>query len=775
MTGGGAWWWLRAYPLAAAAVAAATGILLAPWIAGSPSSVPLLLAVTLGAAAGGIFDGQRRWMVLVAVAGGYALHHGQLLQSAGREPVPNGSALEVSGRVISTPSPGFGDTIILRVEADGGSVAGIPGYDLAGYRFEVVASESDDAIGFGSRVRVSGRCRTSRAPANPGGFDLEGYLERNHLNGRIRADDRDGLVALGHPWYPDLGAVSRRCRDTLAGMLTRGIADRPAACALLKAMVLGMRDDAPPELEETFRLSGTMHLFAISGLHVGIFSSILWAVLRLCMVRRSTAIVVLIASAFAYAFVTGWRPPAVRAALMMAVFLGAVYIHRPSRFFNSLGCAALIILAYDTSQLSSPGFQLSFGVLAALALLTPVISKPILPMVQPDSFIPATLLSRRVRWSSVVGRAAVGLFCGSLAAWLGSMPLIAIHFGLVTPLAVLANCLLLPVAFGILAVSGASVGLGSLGMVSLALAANRLNAALAGVTIATAGVFADSPGGHFRIHSRPPHWEDGAATITVLATGGGAGCQVIAPPAGAGAWLVDTSTTFGYRSAVRPYLQHRAVPAISGVVITHADAHHAGGAGQLAEEFRIGRLVLGPGSEASPVVKALLESGLVPSPELATRGFGVDAGGGLEMTVLAPASARTDGLADDRCAVLRVGQHGWRVLLMGDAGFETERELLESGEDLRCDILVKGSHGSDISGTLEFIRAAAPAVVVASNAHFPEGEMLSPDWIAAVRAAGITLFDQSVTGAVSVVLARGRLVATPFLGGAPVILEAPEP
>ena len=121
----------------------------------------------------------------------------------------------------------------------------------------------------------------------------------------------------------------------------------------------------------------------------------------------------------------------------------------------------------------------------------------------------------------------------------------------------------------------------------------------------------------------------------------------------------------------------------------------------------------------------------------------------VKLEVLFPPKTWQAGVADDRAAVLRLECRGFRLLFMGDAGFLTEKALLASGQDLRADVLVMGRHGSDFCGLPEFIRAANPGAVVFSNNRFPETERAPGSWQERIAGMGITLFDQALTGGVT--------------------------
>ena len=112
--------------------------------------------------------------------------------------------------------------------------------------------------------------------------------------------------------------------------------------------------------------------------------------------------------------------------------------------------------------------------------------------------------------------------------------------------------------------------------------------------------------------------------------------------------------------------------------------------------------------------------------------------------------------------VMRLHWRGWRILITGDAGFDTEKEMLESGVDLSCDLWVMGRHRSDYSGIMEFVQAVDPAVIVAAEDRYPLSERVPERWAEAVRGAGITLWRQGETGAVMVEFRDGELELRSF-------------
>jgi ComEC/Rec2-related protein len=564
------------------------------------------------------------------------------------------------------------------------------------------------------------------------------------------------------PLRPTVAEAALVCRGWASRAITAGLESRPAAAAVVRAMVLGERDGTPPEVEEPFLRSGTMHLFAISGLHVAMFASLLWLGGRCFGLRRALAFWLLVPGVFFYAFVTGWRPSSLRAAVMLSLVFAGLAADRHPRLLNSLGAAVLVVLAWDSHQLFMPGFQLSFGVLLSIGLFSRPIEASLRRWTHPDPFLPHALLTGgQRRWFRVL-RYLGASFAVTSAAWLGSLALVWSHFGLVTPVALLANLVMVPFAFVVLGLAAAAAGATGAGLGWLAVGFNRANGLVAGGLLAAAGWFADLPGAYL---------------LTGALGGGGAACRVtlldlgpgaaqLVEPAGGRAWLIDVGSPFDGRARTPDALAARGVQALGGVVLTHYDSAHVGGAPEVVNQLpaRPPRVVAPAHAHRSPAVEALRDGGVPLS--VAAGGEVIEIGPSARLEVLYPPPGReAAGLADDNVLVVRLVSEGWRVLFLGDAGFETEAALLASGADLRSDVLVKGSHATDRSGTGAFVAAVAPSAVVVTSAAFPDNERPDPSWLDGLRASGVAVFDQSETGAVTLQVSRDEMQLEAFLGG----------
>jgi competence protein ComEC len=140
---------------------------------------------------------------------------------------------------------------------------------------------------------------------------------------------------------------------------------------MLQAILIGQTFQLERVWTESFRSTGTFHALVISGSHVAVLAVICLFLLRLCFFPRWLAAPLTVLLCCGYALLTGWQPPAARAAAGLGLFLAAGFFHRERRLLNLLAAAAIVFLLLDPEQLFEPSFQLSFlaaGLLASLAL-----------------------------------------------------------------------------------------------------------------------------------------------------------------------------------------------------------------------------------------------------------------------------------------------------------------------------------------------------------------------------------------------------------------------
>src|SRR6202011_4199556 len=303
---------------------------------------------------------------------------------------------------------------------------------------------------FGDELKMFGIAEPISPPRNPGEFDMRSYLARQDVRRSLFVRyPEDGVVLRRGEGNPILRAA-QKSRAWMQSAICRGLDDSPQVQNFLSGMVLGLRRQTPEDIEEPFQQTGTLHLFAVAGLHVGIVASLLWILATVARLPRKWATALIIPALLFYAAITGLHTSSVRAAVMSAVLLGGFIAERKAFAFNSLAAAATFILWWDTNELFAVGFQLSFCVVATILVLQEPSFRFLQRRIEADPFLPRTLFTpRRRAWNSCLNwLARAGSV--SFAAWIGSLPLMLWYYHLITLISLVANLVVVPVAFFVL-------------------------------------------------------------------------------------------------------------------------------------------------------------------------------------------------------------------------------------------------------------------------------------------------------------------------------------
>jgi competence protein ComEC len=514
-------------------------------------------------------------------------------------------------------------------------------------------------------------------------------------------------------------------------------------------------------LEELFRISGTMHLFAVSGLHVGIVAGILTGVAALLRIPRHFAVILVVPAVLFYAVLTGLSPSAVRAALMLSALLSAYAFREKPRLLNSLGFACLIILLFETRQIFLPGFQLSFSVLLFLALFGTTMRNAIARPFRIDPFLPKSLISPLRHSLDRVSGAFAAALAISLVAWLGSVGILAWHFQNVSTVGVIANLFMVPIASVMIGIASFSLASFGLRLSWLNLAANRINVGIAMALTGLAQYFASLPGATFNTGDFP-HLPPGNSGFTLDVMGDrGEGAILITIPRGPGLkplhWMIDCGSPYTYQNQVLPLLRSRGINRIDALILTHGDQGHIGAAPDLITQFRPALLLEGEVENRSPVHDKIIEAADTFSSRIlrVDRGDRIAIGDHAVATILSPSSQKPGRLADDRALVLKLQWEDFSILLTSDTGFDTEQELLQSKTDLRADLWIRGQHSESPGALPGFVDAMKPQAVISSNGEFPKSEQIPASFRKSLQEKGIPLFDLSSCGTTRIEIREG--------------------
>ncbi len=692
----------------------------------------------------------------------YALLRAYLAGAASPWPAQiDGQDLLVEGVVASLPDVTQQRTRLdLRIERIGEPFADV---DLTG-RVRLSWYRAPRSPRAGERWQLRVRLKRPHGLMSPGGLDYEGWLFRQGIGatGYVRNCDCNRRLADARSLFaPDVWR--QRVRDGLARRLPAG-----PALGLISALSIGDRSRIPRPLWRVLQRTGTSHLVAISGLHVGLVAGLalflvraLWCRLGSLALRLpapAAGALAAIAWALVYAALAGFSVPTQRALVMVTVGLGALLLRRRTQPFRALSTALLAVVLLDPFCVLAAGFWLSFG---AVGLLVYTLAYRTIPS-------PAWL-----RWSRVQLYIAVGL-APLVIGWFQQASLVSPLVNLVAvpwltlvlvPLSLVCALLLLAgagaLAAPLLAVAQilAQATADALAWVSaVPLAAVQVGGAPVWVLLAATcgalvllvpaglpsrwlGVVFFLPLAGFR----PAQLPAGAYELTLLDVGQGLATVVRTR---SHTLVYDTgpaySASFDAGSAVLvPYLRRLGVGHVDVLVLSHAANDHAGGALSLRQAFPVYRLLSG---EPAAITWAAAE------PCLSGQRWRWD-GVAFEMLSPPPDSGWRDNNAS---CVLRVANPGAVALLTGDIEKEAERSLIDRvGAKLNVDLVQVPHHGSHTSSTAAFVERTSPAYALVSSGYHNRFGFPRPEVTERWRASGARVLDTVDSGAIRFLVPAG--------------------
>ncbi|MDG1356941.1 MAG: ComEC/Rec2 family competence protein [Akkermansiaceae bacterium] len=762
--------WLLSFPLWPLLSGVISGILVAEYFAalnGITTNLASITSITsiVSIACVLIFRSRELLLFIVSLLLALGIHGPKIAKLgaweyfANSEQAPPTCTLE--GVVISTGSKGNGpylvDAHVLETKVETNSLPETSGLKILLKK----PFFHRQKLKYGDAIKTSGIVEPIQPARNPYAFNQQAWLYRQGVNLSITTQYP---VVISH-----VSVLHRPLRfmadwrQSVRKSITSGLDANGQSAQLIRAVVLGERPERTSTMIEDFRNSGTLHVFAVSGLHVGMVGTIFACLLWFMRAPRWLLISGIIIAMTAYAATTGLRPPSVRAVIMATVFLTGFLLRRKPTLINSLAASAMIVLLWDGHQLFTPGFQLSYGVLLALALATTFWIRVLKPMAEIDPFMPRLLLSpwqeRVLGWKKWLRNS----LAVSMAAWVGSAPLIWIHFGILTPIAVIAGIPLMLMVFVILALAMLSISAGALWLPA-GETLNQLNSWIAKSTYHTAATFARIPGSHW--HQKPQRPRKGQIIVFDIPNGGAA--HLI--DAGAGI-LLDSGRDDTFRRHVLPALEVLKINPDS-LIISHADSKHSGGMSACLDHFSPKQALIPRIDSLSKSYRHFIEKSRHANCHLITphtgQKFAIEPGVSLEI-LHAPAELHGKGRADDSGLVILLRWHDWKIMFTGDAGFITETRLLASGINLEADVIISGRNRTDFTGREAFYQAVSPQLIISTHAEFPENEQIPKSWFELTESLNIMTVDQQQSGAVTLTIQDQKLILTPTLPSAQTI------
>lgn len=668
----------------------------------------------------------------------------------------------------------------------------------AGFRGQV---ETVPELRPGERWRLKVRLQRPHGNANPYGFDYELWLLEQGVRatGYVRTEGKnerlDGFVF-------GISNLVERSRHGLREKIRNALEGREYA-GVIVALVVGDQRAIDQSDWQVFNRTGISHLVSISGLHITMIAglvawsvSALWrrsffvrhAQLPLILPAQKVAAVAGMLAALLYVLLAGFGVPAQRTLYMLAVVALATWMDRLASVSHVLALAAGLVVLIDPWAVMWPGFWLSFGAVAIILYAsvgrTAIHKQPGNPDAADDDERRGKPLSRRQRFVFAL-QAAVNT---QYAVTLGLVPLTMLLFSQVSIVSPIANAIAIPVVSLFvtpLALAGALLP-ASLGTPLLVLAhelmrwlaellqwlsATRLAVwtapqppwwlfalALVGTLWLLAprgwptrwlGVFTWLPLLGAQLDAPAP------GTLRLIAFDVGQGMAVLVETSGR-RLLYDTGPSYGLDSnagsrVILPYLRARGIDRLDGLVVSHGDSDHSGGALALLENVRIGWTLSSLGLHHPIALAAPQHAHCVAGQRWEWDGVRFEM---LHPTAASYASPTLK--TNARSCTLRITAPGGTVLLPGDIEAQQEAELLaREGARLKADVLLVPHHGSGTSSTPAFLASVQPTIAVfqvgyRNRYRHPKGEVVER-----YEAMGSLRVRSGVGGAVTISIGDG--------------------
>ena len=348
--------------------------------------------------------------------------------------------------------------------------------------------QTEREYGYGDRLLVRGtikrprgmdsRFRGNDKSRGNNRFNYREYLERQKIFALINAKEKNVTVLEQNYKSNPILKYTYLIREKLKNQIIEKMPLESGA--FLRAILLGDRSELPKHIQTSFKNSGTMHVLAISGLHIGIIGVLILYLLRYLRFKREISYIGTMIFLIFFAVITLSRPSVVRAVVMMSVFLIGMLLGRKVDVYNSLGVASLFILIRNPKDLFNVGFQLSFLAVLSIVFLVPRFMRLI-----------GEKRNRYVRKYFYMPLAV------SVSAWLGTFPLILHYFRMVAPISIISNLFILPVLLILLVVGVGFLLLGWMPFIGAFLAG--FNNLLAKTIFFLADFFGSLRFGHFNL------------------------------------------------------------------------------------------------------------------------------------------------------------------------------------------------------------------------------------------------------------------------------------
>lgn len=304
-------------------------------------------------------------------------------------------------------------------------------------------AETDTAPLEGTRLRMRALVRDAAGDARLAeGF--RDFLRSRRVSAQATGGDRIEISDTATGFDAELSRRFAAMKAALISKLVDPRSPREREQRALAAMLLGERSLLTREQRDDFALSGTTHIFAVSGLHVSLFAALIFAACSRARAPFWLTAAATVGVTWFYVRLTGAAPSAMRAWTMIVFLLAARLLGRPAQPLNALIASASFALWRDPALFAEPGFRLSYAVVASIFLYGVPLGDFLRSRLRLFRYVPAASLSRARHFASALWERGCAAFAVSFGTFVAGAPFVAASFGVFTPIAVLANLALVP-------------------------------------------------------------------------------------------------------------------------------------------------------------------------------------------------------------------------------------------------------------------------------------------------------------------------------------------
>lgn len=624
----------------------------------------------------------------------------------------------------------------------------------------------------GHHVELIGKAGRFGPADNPGQYDPASTARRRGVLVWLQVPCGQGAKVLDSQDVAPLERALWNARSSVRQPLVGP--SSPHESRIVAALVIGERHPALRATNRVMMRAGVAHFLSISGLHLAVFLGFVYLLARLGRLGPRAAAGAVLSILVVYLLIAEPRAPLLRSALMAGLICIAALLHRRYVALNAVAMAAIVLLLVQPLQLFEAGFQLSFVIVTGLILLYKPAEQILFGRFLRHRGLMVFRRDERLRrWAYYsLANTAIGMATMGLLAYVCAAPLVAYHFGIFSPYGAVLSLLMFPLVLAVLIPSYLAMAL-AWPMPNLSGMLSRLAETLAGWLGGMIDALRHLPGLSIPLHPLNLGWlvlaygtivawilspriragrclAAGVTACLAVATAwsqwpascadgaelhladvGSGQCALLHLPAGS-SLMIDAGTSRPVdvtRTTIQPLVHHLRLPTPSACVISHGNTDHYNALPTLIRQGDVSLVYASPYlSRTNPEDRSerrlltLLKAEGVAVTTLA-RGDHVQLDERTKLEILWPPrpgirDLTAEGFSpNDRALVVRVVCDESSILLPSDLTEIGQRELLNSGANLRADVLVLPHHGSWRPTLREFVEAVDPRVVLVSSSR----------------------------------------------------------